>query len=210
MGAQSDCGMTRSLATDLIVYIDVKSPFAYLAMGPTRALAKEYGISPVWRPYTLEIPDFLGAVETRNEHQWRRVRYSYMDARRIANRMGLTVRGPQKIFDSSIAHIGMLRAQDHGRFEPYIDRVFERFFKRELEIEEPAVIASVLEEVGVPAADFAEWAEDEGRPRHDALRREAEDLGVFGVPSYIFREELFWGGDRLEMLRERIEVALSR
>ena len=202
--------MTLSPAPDLIVYIDVKSPFAYLAMGPTRALAKEYGICPVWRPYTLEIPDFLGAVETRNEHQWRRVRYSYMDARRIANRIGLTVRGPQKIFDSSIAHIGMLRAQDHGLFEPYIDRVFERFWKRELEIEEPAVIASVLEEVGVPAADFAEWAEDVGRARHDALRHEAEDLGVFGVPSYIFREELFWGGDRLEMLRERIEAALSR
>ena len=146
MGTQGGCDMTWSPETDLIVYIDVKSPFAYLAMGPTRALAKEYGISPVWRPYTLEIPDFLGAVETRNEHQWRRVRYSYMDARRIANRIGLTVRGPQKIFDSSIAHIGMLRAQDHGRFEPYIDRVFERFFKRELEIEEPAVIASVLEE----------------------------------------------------------------
>ena len=210
MGTQGGCDMTWSPETDLIVYIDVKSPFAYLAMGPTRALAKEYGISPVWRPYTLEIPDFLGAVETRNEHQWRRVRYSYMDARRIANRIGLTVRGPQKIFDSSIAHIGMLRAQDHGRFEPYIDRVFERFFKRELEIEEPAVIASVLEEVDVPAADFAEWAEDVGRARHDALRHEAEDLGVFGVPSYIFREELFWGGDRLGMLRERIEVALSR
>ena len=202
--------MTWSPETDLIVYIDLKSPFAYLAMGPTRALAKEFGISPVWRPYTLEIPDFLGAVETRNKHQWRRVRYSYMDARRIANRMGLTVRGPQKVFDSSIAHIGMLRAQDHGRFEPYINRVFERFFKRELEIEEPAVIASVLEEVDVPAADFAEWAEDVGRARHDALRHEAEDLGVFGVPSYIFREELFWGGDRLGMLRERIEVALSR
>ncbi len=197
-------------APDLIVYIDVKSPYAYLSIGPTRALAAELGLTSVWRPYTLEIPDFLGAVETRNAHQWRRVRYSYMDARRLANQVGLTVRGPQKIFDSSIAHIGMLRAQDHDRFEPYIDRVFERFWKRELEIENPAVIAAVLEEAGVPAADFAEWAEGEGRKRHDALLREAEDLGVFGVPSYIFRGELFWGGDRLDMLRDRIEEARSR
>ena len=194
----------------LTVYIDVKSPYAYLAIAPTRALAAEFGIDPVWKPYTLEIPDFLGAVETRNEHQWRRVRYSYMDARRLANQVGLTVRGPQKIFDSSIAHIGMLRAQDHDRFEAYIDCVFKRFWKRELEIEDPAVIAGVLEEAGVPAADFAEWAEDEGRQRHDVHQREAEELGVFGVPSYLYREELFWGGDRLGMLRERIEQTLAQ
>ena len=196
--------------SDLTVYIDVKSPYAYLAIAPTRALAAEFDIAPVWKPYTLEIPDFLGAVDTRNEHQWRRVRYSYMDARRLANQVGLTVRGPQKIFDSSIAHIGMLRAQQQDRFEAYIDRVFERFWKRELEIEDPAVIAAVLEEAGVPAADFAGWAEDEGRRRHDAIQREAEDLGVFGVPSYLYREELFWGGDRLGMLRERIEETLAR
>ena len=197
-------------APTLTVYIDVKSPYAYLAMAPTRALAAEFGIHPVWKSYTLEIPDFLGAVETRNPHQWRRVLYSYMDARRLANQVGLTVRGPQKIFDSSIAHIGMLRAQDHGLFEPYIDRVFERFWKRELEIEDPAVIASVLEEAGAPAADFAAWAAAEGRQRHDANQKEAEELGVFGVPSYLFREELFWGGDRLDMLRDRITEALAR
>ena len=195
---------------ELTVYIDVKSPYAYLAVAPTRALAAEFGIDPVWKPYTLEIPDFMGAVETRNAHQWRRVRYSYMDARRLANQVGLTVRGPQKIFDSSIAHIGMLRAQDHDRFEPYIDRVFERFWKRELEIEDPAAVAGVLAEAGVPAKDFAAWAEDEGRRRHDAHQREAEALGVFGVPSYLFREELFWGGERLEMLRERIGETLAR
>lgn len=193
----------------LTVYIDVKSPYAYLAMEPARALAADFGIVPAWKPYTLEIPDFLGAVETRNEHQWRRVRYSYMDARRIANTRGLTVLGPQKIFDSSIVHIGMLRAQDSGQFEPYIDRVFERFWKRELEIGDPAAVAAVLEEAGVPAAGFAEWAEGEGRRRHDALQREAEALGIFGVPTFVFRDELFWGGDRLTMLRARIEETLA-
>ncbi len=194
---------------DLTVYIDVKSPYAYLAMEPTRALAAEFGIDTVWKPYTLFIPDFLGAVETRTEHQWRRVLYSYMDARRIANTRGLTVLGPQKIFDSSIVHIGMLRAQDHGRFEPFIDRVFLRFWKRQLEIGDTAAVAAVLEEAGVPADDFAEWIGGEGRRRHDALQREAEDLGVFGVPTFVFRGELFWGGDRLGMLRDRIEETLA-
>jgi hypothetical protein len=88
-----------------------------------------------WLPYTLEIPEFLGTVEGRNAHQRRCIRYSYMDARRLANRRGLTVRGPQKIFDWSIAAIGMLYAQRHDVFRKYYDLVFERFWKRALDIE---------------------------------------------------------------------------
>jgi len=88
-----------------------------------------------WLPYTLEIPEFLGTVEGRNAHQRRCIRYSYMDARGLTNRRGLTVRGPQKIFDSSIAAIGMLYAQRHDFFRKYYDLVFERFWKRALDIE---------------------------------------------------------------------------
>jgi hypothetical protein len=58
-----------------------------------------------------------------------------MDARSLANRRGLTVRGPQKLFDSSIAAIGMLHAQRHDVFRKCNDLVFERFWKRALDIE---------------------------------------------------------------------------
>jgi 2-hydroxychromene-2-carboxylate isomerase len=34
---------------------------------------------------------------------------------------------------------------------------------------------------------------------------EAEALGVFGVPTMVFNGELFWGGDRIDMLIERIK-----
>ena len=71
-----------------------------------------------WLPYTLEIPEFLGTVEGRNRYQLRCVRYSNVDARRLANRRGLTVRGPQKLLDSSIAGAAiemLLRQQPNGQ-----------------------------------------------------------------------------------------------
>ena len=122
------------MSNPLIVYFDYKSPYAYLAVRPARGLAAEFGLALEWRPYTLRIPEYLGSVDDRNAHQWRRVKYSYMDARRIANASGLTTLGPQKIFDSRIAHIGALFAQDQGVFDAYHNRVFERFFKRQLDI----------------------------------------------------------------------------
>ncbi len=193
-------------APDLRFYIDYKSPYAYLAIEPARDLEREFKVRFDWLPYVLHIPDFLGAVETRNDHQWRRVRYSYMDARRLANRRGLTVKGPQKIFDSSIVAIGMLYAQRRGAFDHYNDLAFERFWKRELDIEDPNAIAKVIEEAGAPSAAFADFLAGEGRAELERITREAEALGVFGVPSFVIDGEIFWGGDRIWMVREKLST----
>jgi 2-hydroxychromene-2-carboxylate isomerase len=189
---------------EVTVYIDYKSPYAYLAKDPAYELERELDLRLKWLPYTLNIPDFLGTVEERNPHNWRRVRYAYMDARRLANRRKLTVRGPQKIFDSSIAAIAMLFAQRHGVFRKYNDLVFERFWKRELDIEDPQVISAILKESGADAARFPEFLAGEGRAEHERLAKEAEAIGVFGVPTFVLEGELFWGGDRMWLLRERL------
>jgi 2-hydroxychromene-2-carboxylate isomerase len=201
-------------AQKLTHYFDYKSPYAYLAQEETFHLQDEYDVEIEWLPYTLDIPSYLGSAEvndagqvlreSRNAHQWRRVRYSYMDCRREATRHGLVIRGPRKIFDSSIAHIGMLYARRQGDFRPYHNLVYERFWKRELNIENPLVIQAVLEEVRIPAAGFLAYLQGEGRQEHDRLRQAAEQLGVFGVPSYVVNGELFWGAERIPRIRERL------
>jgi 2-hydroxychromene-2-carboxylate isomerase len=195
-------------------YFDYKSPYAYLAQAETFHLEAEFDVQVDFIPYTLDIPSYLGSAEvddagrvlseTRNAHQWRRVKYSYMDCRREATRRGLTIRGPRHIFDSSIVHIGMLYAKHQGDFRRYHNTVYERFWKRELAIEDPHIIKRVLEEVGVDTAGFERYLDDEGRKEHDRLRAEAEALGVFGVPSYVVNGELFWGAERIPRVRERL------
>ena len=198
----------RRMSETLTVYIDYKSPYAYLAMEPTRALAREFSLSITWRPYSLQIQDYLGEVDTRNPHQWRRVKYSYMDARRMANERGLIVLGPQKLFDSTVSHVGMLYAGDDGAEvqNRYHDIVFERFFKRELNIEDPGAIANVLHEAGATVNTFQDILESEGRTRLDSVLKDAEDrLGIFGVPTYVIGNEIFWGGDRIPQVRRYLE-----
>ena len=191
-------------ARAVTVYIDYKSPYAYLAKDSAWELEREFDVRLDWLPYTLDIPEFLGTVEDRNPHQWRRVRYSYMDARRLANRRGLTVRGPQKLFDSSIAAIGMLYAGRHEVFRKYNDLVFERFWKRALDIEDREAIRMALSEAGAPVADFFDFLDGDGRRAHDRICRQAEEIGVFGVPTFVVDGEIFWGGDRLWMVREKL------
>jgi len=198
----------------VIHYFDYKSPYAYLAQQATFDLARTTGASIEWRPYTLKIEKYLGEAEldaqgrdtrgTRNDHQWRRVRYSYMDCRREASRRGLTIRGPRKIFDSSLAHIAFLYVGERGDFSPFHNAVFERFWRRELDIEDPAVLRALIEECGFDGADFERYLHGKGRARHDAIQFDAEAAGVFGVPSYLIEGELFWGLERLERVREML------
>lgn len=198
-------------------YFDYKSPYAYLAQEATYQIAQDFDITVDWLPLTLDIPSFLGSAEVdatgkviseqRNAHQWRRVKYSYMDCRREANRRGLVIRGPHKIFDSSIAHIGMLYAKRQGDFRAYHDTVFEGFWRRELDIENPEVIEQVLTEVGLDASGFVAYLNGTGRQEHDRVIAEAEERGVFGVPSYVLNGELFWGAERIELVRERLADA---
>ena len=201
--------------TKVIHYFDYKSPYAYLAQQPTFELARDMGADIEWRPYTLKIEKYLGEAEldadgrdtrgTRNDHQWRRVRYSYMDCRREANRRGLTIRGPRKIFDSSPAHIAFLYVRERGDFSAFHNALFERFWRRELDIENVAVLCALVAEFGFDGSDFGAWLAGAGRARYEAMQRDAEAAGVFGVPSYVIDGELFWGLERLERVRERLE-----
>lgn len=199
------------------VYSDYKSPYAYLAKDLAYALERDTGVALDWLPYTLDIPSYLGSAkldgaggvleESRNAHQWRRVKYSYMDCRREANLRGLTIRGTQKIWDSSLANIGMLFAKAQGRdvFHRYHDRVFERFWKRDLDIEKPNVLAAVLQESGAETSGFMAYLEGKGRQQLLDVQAEAEAAGVFGVTSFLLPNgDLYWGREHLPRIRELI------
>jgi 2-hydroxychromene-2-carboxylate isomerase len=194
-------------------YIDYKSPYAYLAKDPAYELERDLPVRIDWLPYILDIPSFLGSArvddsgtvieEQRNAHQWRRVRYSYMDCRRQARKRGLVIRGPQKIWDSALAAGGMLYAKRQGDtvLRRYHDLTFERFWKRELDIDDANMIAAVLAEAGGDTANFSAYLEEEGRAEVDRVSRAAEALGVFGVPSFVVDGELFWGREHLPDIR---------
>jgi 2-hydroxychromene-2-carboxylate isomerase len=198
----------------VLIYSDYKSPYAFLAKDLIYELKDQFDVNLEWLPYTLDIPSYLGSARldergevieaTRNAHQWRRVRYSYMDCRRQASKRGLVIRGTRKIWDSSLAAIGMLWAKRQGetRFRAYHDRIFERFWRRELDIEDPAAIAAVLSEADADTAGFDSYLAGQGRIEHDAIRQSAEAAGVFGVPSFIVDGELFWGREHLADIRE--------
>ena len=204
-------------------YFDYKSPYGYLAQESCWQLLAEKKIQIDWLPYTLQIPKYLGdakldgngddIVGTRNDHQWRRVKYSYMDCRREANRRGLTVRGPKRIFDSSIAHRAFLYLKEQNpdpeSWRSFHDNVYKLFWKRELNIEDEQVLQNLLAHLGFETKGFFNYISDRGREKLRQIENDAEEIGVFGVPSWVYQKELFWGAERLSLLLEKLAVRES-
>ena len=186
------------------MYSDYKSPFAYLAFDPAFALADRYRIRLRWIPFQLR----LKGKGERSVYSEYKVRYSYLDARRWANkRGGIVLRGPLKIYDSTPALIGGLFAETQRRLLDYSLQVYTAFFRRELEIDQVDAIARVIAGLGLSADDYRRYLAAEGARRYEEAQAEAEADHIFGVPLFIFEGEPFWGYDRLTLLEERLTEA---
>lgn len=200
-------------SADLIVYLDVKSPYAYLAKDPTKKLVDDFGIEIDWRPLTLDIPSYLGSARVdkrgevveskRSSKQWEFVRYSYMDAKRYARINGIRLYGTQKIWDTRLIHIAFLYVKETspGKLVDFLDVVYERFWLRELDVESMSVVEDVLSELHLPVQDFAESVTGRGGVTHDELQASLHPAGIFGVPTFVIEGELFFGRENLTQVR---------
>lgn len=202
------------MSSTVTLYIDYRSPFSYLVKEEAYALAHDFNVTLRWQPFTIDLQGaYGGEVEQRTDRDWHKVRYAYMDARRLASRRNLIIRGTPKIFDPTLAHTGMLLASQtrDSVFRCYHDTLCERFWRRDLDIEDAGAIRTLLVEAGAEGHAFDELiTSGEGMRRCRAIAAAAEARGVFGVPTFVLDEtgELFWGTDRVWLLRERLSDKL--
>lgn len=80
----------------------------------------------------------------------------------------------------------------------------------ERDIADAATVKAIIRAKGLPVDDLFTLAQaPETKAAYEALTQEAIDRGVFGAPTYVYRDELFWGQDRLEFLDRALAAAAS-
>ena len=208
--------MATGNTPELTVYIDVKSPYAFIALEPTLALEHELGLQFHWIPLTLDIPSYLGSAKkndagqivenNRTKSQWSGVKYAYKDARRYAALQDRTLLGTQKIWDSSLANISIswVSKKDRKKLPTYLMNLFTPFWKRELDIENINKISEILASTNVDTTDFETYALGSGKQEHDLLQASFHKQGIFGVPTYKFDDEFLFGREHLPYVKWRL------
>ncbi|MEM9621906.1 MAG: DsbA family protein [Pseudomonadota bacterium] len=209
-------GIALQSEAALIVYVDIKSPYAFVAIQPTLQLQAQLQTLFDWRPLTLDIPSYLGSARkkagkvvesNRSPAQWSGIKYAYRDARRYAERQGYVLKGTEKIWDSSIANIGITWVMEQApeRIGDYFAAVYPPFWRRELDIEDASVVAACLREAGVDDTGFLQYQQEAGREAHDQLQAQLHPAGIYGVPTYVFDQHILFGREHLPLVRWHLQ-----
>ena len=182
-------------------YFDYESPNAYLAWTQLPSLARRHGCTvdpvPVLYAALLDAHGQLGPGELPAKGHW----MSKNMARKAAL-LGVPLNPPAFLpFNPLLALRVTLLASETPERDALIDALFRAVWVDGLHVSEPAVVERVADEVGLAGASLvAQTRRLEIKQQLRAQTDEAISRGVFGVPSMIVRDELFWGYDDFPFL----------
>jgi 2-hydroxychromene-2-carboxylate isomerase len=181
-------------------WCELASTYTYLSVCRIEALAARARVDIRWRPFSLH-PIFKAAGWPTSpfEIYADKGRYMWRDMEREAERLGIPFRRPSTFPRNSVpaAKIALVGLAS-GWGPPFIRRVMQANFADDRDIASPEVLRSILDELGLDGAAIHQEALS---PQSSALRRSTEEairLRIFGAPTFMVGEEMFWGNDRLE------------
>lgn len=182
-------------------WFEFASTYSYPAAMRIEALTESRGITVDWRPFLLG-PIF--AAQGWNDSPFNlypaKGHYMWRDLERRCNAYGLPLLRPSRFPRSGLLPARIALAASGEPWLPaFIRSVYHANFAEDRNISERGVVAELLDKLGLPAAQILARGESElAKAGLRAQAEEAQRLGIFGAPSFIVGDELFWGDDRLE------------
>lgn len=196
---------------DVDVYYDFRSPYAYFSSHRIRRLLFTSPRNTNWRWQPVSIDVLLNLQAGRDP--WAlyvdplpapKRAHLIADVRRAAAFYSAPLRPPNPLRPNSIPALCVAAQLDVDDHEGFRNSTFDALWQEQRDIANPAVLVALLGQTtrGREIVDRA-FSSD----ARDALARrtiQAYADGVFGVPSFVWNGELFFGNDRLEMLGWRL------
>ena len=190
-------------------FFDVGSPTAYLAYTQLPAIAAACGAQIVWRPMLLggvfKATGNASPVSVPAKGRWMNG-----DIQRWAQRYGVAFafnpHFPINTLTLMRAAVG-LQMREPAAFARYLELVFNAMWRAPRNLGDAEVLAAVLRDGGFDPAHVAVLAADaEVKAQLVANTEEAVARGVFGAPSFFVGEQMFFGQDRLDFVREALSA----
>lgn len=191
-------------------YVFVLSPFAYAAGDRLEAIAARHGATIDYKPVQLlRIFAETGTPQLKDRHPSRRA-YRLRDIARVAKAAGLPINPEPRHFPTNpvpaSAAIISAKAAVGGDLAGLVRGFLRAVWAEERDIADEEVVRDVLVAAGFDPAlsskGMLSAVETLERHTDEAIRR-----GVFGAPSYLVGDEIFWGQDRLPLLDAHLAAA---
>ena len=181
------------------------SRYSYLAASQMPALERDTGCTVRWRPVSgpdirrLRGHDPFEGAPVSGQYDWDYRRY---DAECWADYYGIPFRDPGHAIDFGVLTRAAMAADRLGAGAAYGWRACAAVYGSDTSPLDEALCVRLAGECGLDRDAFARALHDpETTVRLAENAREAHRRGAFGVPTFFLGERMFWGNDRLVILR---------
>lgn len=196
--------MTRAVE----FYFDVGSPAAYLAWTQLPKIVQQAGCEIEYRPFLLG-----GVFQATGNRSPMEVpakgQYMQDDLQRFARRYGVPFRhNPHFPINTLTLMRGALGLQmrEPQRMVPYVDAVYRAIWVDGKNMNDPATVAGVLQQAGFDQDKLLALAQDPAvKDELKVVTQEAVARGAFGAPTFFVGDQMFWGQDRLDFVKEALQ-----
>jgi len=189
-------------------YFDVGSPAAYLAWTQVPRIASETGAEVQYRPF------LLGGVfqATGNKSPMEvpaKGQYMVDDLQRFARRYGVPFAHNPHFPINTLTLMRMalgLQLREPDRMVPFVDAVYRATWVDGRNMGDPATVGAVLQAAGFDPEKLLALASDPAiKDGLKAGTQQAVQRGVFGAPTFFVGQDMFWGQDRLDFVKEALQ-----
>lgn len=198
------------MALHVDYYASLNSPWTHLGAARIVAMCEEHGASlRIWPVDFGTIFANSGGLPLPKRSPQRQA-YRMQELPRWRDFLGIPINLQPKHFPtsealSSACCIALRETMGDAPAIRLAHRVLKAIWEEELNPADEAVLAKLIGECGLDAAQvMALGAEPRWAERKAADTQAALDRGVFGAPSYVIGDEIFWGQDRLDFVQRRL------
>ena len=182
-------------------YFDFISPYSYLAHKEIRKIENKVGIKIKYKPMLLgglhnlhgiKAPAFIPA----------KAKHMIRDCKLIAERNNVAFKFNTYFPIRSLNLMrGVLVAEEDNIKNHYIDNIFNTVWQDGLNMNDEIIVQKVLKNLNINPKTF--FLRSTSSLIKDSLRKKASDAyekGIFGAPTFVSNNKIFWGQDRIEFV----------
>ena len=180
-------------------YFDFISPYSFLAHKQIRKIENNEGIKIIYKPILLgglhnlhgiKAPAFIPA----------KAKHMVRDCKLIAEKNNIRFKFNSYFPIRSLNLMrGVLVAEEDNVKKYYIDNIFNTIWQDGLNMNDAIVIQKILQNLNINPKTFS--LRTTSSLIKDLLRKKTNDAyekGVFGAPTFVVNNKIFWGQDRIE------------
>jgi len=183
-------------------WYSIGSTYTYLSTQRLNDIANQKNIEFEWCPFSvrsrmIEMENVPFMAEKKRD----KIDYMWRDVQRRANFYGfdakVPVPYPLKEFD--LANKVAILGKNQGWIKEYTILTYKKWFLEHLEPGSEPNLSSTLKEIGLDSESVIKLAQtDEIEQKYLKNTEMAKNKGIFGSPTFIVENEVFWGDDRCE------------